>query len=93
MMRKNSIKCSGLLKSEPEKVGKIMLNQTISYKPFRTTRPYYDRATRAEYRLKINLLTGDEQPQIFRTSSKIWHDCEWKDIPLHIQLKLLGLVK
>lgn len=77
----------------PKKVGKNMLNQTLAYKPFRTTRPFYDRATRAEYRLKINLLTGDEQPQIFRTSSKIWHDCEWKDIPLHIQLKLLGLVR
>lgn len=70
-----------------------MINQTLSLKPFKTTRPFYDSATRSEYRLKINLVENDEQPQIFRVSSKKWHDCEWKDIPLHIQLKLLRLVK
>ena len=70
-----------------------MINQALSINPYRITRPYCDMATKAEYRVKINLITGEEQPQIFRTSSKVWHDCEWNDIPLHIQLKLLRLVK
>ena len=70
-----------------------MINQSLTINPYRITRPYYDMATKAEYRVKTNLLTGEEQPQVFKTSSKSWHDCEWKDIPLHIQLKLLRLVK
>ena len=70
-----------------------MLNQSLTINPYRITRPYYDRATKAEYRVKTNLITGEEHPQIFRTSSKVWHDCQWNDIPLHIQLKLLRLVK
>lgn len=70
-----------------------MLNQTINFKPFKTTRPFYDKANRTEYRLKINLLTDEEQPQKFCINSKKWDNCEWKDIPLHIQLKILGLVR
>ena len=70
-----------------------MLNQALSINPYRITRPYYDRATKSEYRVKTNLLTGEEQPQIFKTSSKRWENCKWNDIPLHIQLKLLRLVK
>lgn len=70
-----------------------MLNQSLTINPYRITRPYYDRENRAEYRVKTNLLTGEEQPQIFKTSSKTWQNCEWNDIPLHIQLKLLRLVK
>lgn len=69
-----------------------MVNQSLSINPYRITRPYYDRENRAEYRVKTNLLTGEEQPQVFKTSSKIWQNCEWNDIPLHIQLKLLRLV-
>lgn len=70
-----------------------MLNQTLSLKPFKTTRPFYDERTRTEYRLKIDLITGEEQPQIFRVSSRKWNNCEWKDIPLHIQLKMLRLCR
>ena len=70
-----------------------MINQTLSLKPFKTTCPFYDYGTHSEYRLKIDLITGEEQPQVFRVSSKKWHDCEWKDIPLHIQLKLLRLCR
>lgn len=70
-----------------------MVNNALSINPYKITRPYYDKATCAEYRVKINLITDEEQPQIFRASSKIWHDCEWNDIPLHIQLKLLRLVR
>ena len=80
-------------KVSPQRKGDNMVNQALSINPYRITRPYYDRENRAEYRVKTNLLTGEEQPQIFKTSSKIWHDCEWNDIPLHIQLKLLRLVK
>ena len=70
-----------------------MLNQTLAYNSFKVSRPFYDQKNRAEYRVKCNLLTGEEQPQVFHTTNKKWHDCQWKDIPLHIQLKLLGLVR
>lgn len=70
-----------------------MVNQALSINQYCITRPYYDGADKAEYRVKINLITDEEQPQVFKTSSKIWQNCEWNDIPLHIQLKLLRLVK
>lgn len=80
-------------KVSPQRKGDNMVNQALTINPYRITRPYYDTATKAEYRVKTNLITGEEQPQIFKTSSKVWHDCEWNNIPLHIQLKLLRLVK
>lgn len=70
-----------------------MVNQALTINQYKTTRPYYDRENRAEYRVKTNLITGEEQPQIFRTTDKKWHDCNWNTIPLHIQLKLLRLVR
>ena len=35
-----------------------MVNQALTINPYRITRPYYDTATKAEYRVKTNLITS-----------------------------------